>query len=262
MYIDFASGVAVTSLGHCHPVLVSALTEQAGNALARLQLVHERARAATRQAADRRDVRRTRILLQLWRRGQRGGSEARASLCARPAWRREDARHRGGKRVPRSHAVHGDGGRAAEIRERIRAEPGRHHASALQRHCRARARVRCARSRYLCRDSGTDAGRRRDDARHARIPAGGAASVHVARRAADPRRDPERHGAHRRAVLVHAEGRRPRHPDKREGPGRRLSDRRDADHRPKSRASFRLACTAPRTAATRLRARSRAPCST
>ena len=30
MYIDFASGVAVTALGHCHPVLVKALTEQAG----------------------------------------------------------------------------------------------------------------------------------------------------------------------------------------------------------------------------------------
>jgi acetylornithine/N-succinyldiaminopimelate aminotransferase len=29
MYIDFASGVAVTSLGHCHPALVKALEEQA-----------------------------------------------------------------------------------------------------------------------------------------------------------------------------------------------------------------------------------------
>jgi succinylornithine aminotransferase len=29
MYIDFAGGVAVTSLGHCHPAIVKALTEQA-----------------------------------------------------------------------------------------------------------------------------------------------------------------------------------------------------------------------------------------
>jgi acetylornithine/N-succinyldiaminopimelate aminotransferase len=29
-YLDFASGIAVTSLGHCHPVLVQALTEQGG----------------------------------------------------------------------------------------------------------------------------------------------------------------------------------------------------------------------------------------
>ncbi|MHA1598147.1 MAG: aminotransferase class III-fold pyridoxal phosphate-dependent enzyme, partial [Alphaproteobacteria bacterium] len=30
-YLDFASGVAVNALGHCHPHLVAALTEQAGN---------------------------------------------------------------------------------------------------------------------------------------------------------------------------------------------------------------------------------------
>jgi acetylornithine/N-succinyldiaminopimelate aminotransferase len=30
MYIDFAAGVAVTALGHCHPVMVKALGEQAG----------------------------------------------------------------------------------------------------------------------------------------------------------------------------------------------------------------------------------------
>lgn len=29
-YIDFAGGIAVSSLGHCHPAMVSALTEQAG----------------------------------------------------------------------------------------------------------------------------------------------------------------------------------------------------------------------------------------
>jgi succinylornithine aminotransferase len=30
MYIDFGAGVAVTALGHCHPVMVKAITEQAG----------------------------------------------------------------------------------------------------------------------------------------------------------------------------------------------------------------------------------------
>src|SRR5215217_1417762 len=29
MYIDFAAGVAVTALGHCHPAMVRAITEQA-----------------------------------------------------------------------------------------------------------------------------------------------------------------------------------------------------------------------------------------
>ena len=28
-YLDLAAGIAVTSLGHCHPAMVKALTEQA-----------------------------------------------------------------------------------------------------------------------------------------------------------------------------------------------------------------------------------------
>ncbi len=55
-----------------------------GEALARVQLVHQRAGAAPRPAAHRRDLRRARVLLQLGRRGQRGGAQARAALRARP----------------------------------------------------------------------------------------------------------------------------------------------------------------------------------
>ena len=65
--------------------------------LARLELAHERAVAAAREAPHRRDVRRARVLLQLRRRGQRGRAQARAPVCARPARRREDPR-----RSPRS----------------------------------------------------------------------------------------------------------------------------------------------------------------
>ena len=67
------------------------------------------------------------------------------------------------------------------------------------------------------------------DAGHARVSAGGAAADARAQRAADPRRDPERHGPHGHAVLVHAEGHRPRHPHVGEGHRRRVPDRRDAD---------------------------------
>ena len=59
-----------------------------GQALARVELAHQRAGAAAREAAHRRDVRRARVLLQFRRRGQRGGAEARAPLRARPARRR------------------------------------------------------------------------------------------------------------------------------------------------------------------------------
>ena len=166
------------------------------------------------------------------------------------------------ERVPRPHAVHRDRRRPGEVCDGLRSQPGRHHARPLQRRRRARSGIRRARQRDLRGDARADAGRRRHDARHARIPAGGAAPVHGARRAADPRRDPERHGAHRRAVLVHAEGHRSRHPDEREGPRRRLPDRRDADHGRRSRARSRWACTARRTAAIRSRAPWRAPCST
>ena len=147
MYIDFASGVAVTALGHCHPALVARADRAGRQALARLQLAHQRAGAPARQAADRRDVRRARVLLQLGRRGQRSGAEARPPVRARPARRREDPSDHGGQRVPRPHAVHGDGGRPAEVLERIRTEPRRDHASPVQRHRGAGARVRRARRR-------------------------------------------------------------------------------------------------------------------
>ena len=100
-------------------------------------------------------------------------------------------------------------GGQAEVRDRLRTQSDRLHAHPLQRRRGARSGVRGRRRRrHLRGDPGADAGRRRDDSRHARIPAGGAAAVRRARRAADPRRDPERHGPHRRALLVHAEGRR------------------------------------------------------
>ena len=65
MYIDFASGVAVTALGHCHPAMVRALTDQASHAVARVELAHQRARAAAGQAAHRPHVRRARVLLPI-----------------------------------------------------------------------------------------------------------------------------------------------------------------------------------------------------
>ena len=265
MYIDFAE----RRRGHRRSVTAirrwCKRARRAGaHALARVELVHQRARAAAREAAHRRDVRRARVLLQLGRRGERGGAEARAPLRARSLRAAASiARRLDAQRVPRPHAVHGHRRRTGEVRDAASAPiPTGFTHMPLQRRRGARSGVRRARRRDLRGDPRADAGRRRHDARHARIPAGGAAPLHRARRAADPRRDPERHGPHRRAVLVHAEGHRPRHPDERQGPGRRLPDRRDADHRPRSRARSRSACTARRTAATRSPAPSPARCST
>lgn len=44
-YVDFAGGIAVTALGHCHPALVEAL--KTGNAMAYQQRFHQRTGAAS-----------------------------------------------------------------------------------------------------------------------------------------------------------------------------------------------------------------------
>ena len=54
-YLDFTSGVAVNALGHAHPHLVAAITEQARKLMARLQpLPHPGGRAAGRRGCARR----------------------------------------------------------------------------------------------------------------------------------------------------------------------------------------------------------------
>ncbi len=227
--------------------------------MARVELVHQRAGAAARAAARRRDVRGSRVLLQLGRRGERGGAEARAPLRARPPRRAQGARDLDAERVPRAHAVHGDRRRPGQVLVGLRAEPGRHHAHPVQRRRRAGSGVPRGRRRRRVRGHPrADAGRGRHDARHAGVPAGRAAPVHGAPGAADPRRDPERHGPHRRALLVHAEGHRSRHPDLGEGAGRRLPDRGDAhDRRDRQRVLGRRARHDLRRQPARVRGRGR-----
>ena len=154
------------------------------HAVARVELADQRARAAPRQAPHRQHVRRARVLRQLGRRGQRGRAEARAPLRARPRRRQEIPRRLDAQQLPRPHALHRQRRRPGEIRERLRAEPGGHHAHPLQRRRGAGARIRRARRRNLRRHPGADAGRRRHASRHAGVPAGRAAAVHGARRAA------------------------------------------------------------------------------
>ena len=53
-YLDFAGGIAVNSLGHSHPHLVSALTEQAGKLwhVSNLYEIPDQDRLAARLAAE------------------------------------------------------------------------------------------------------------------------------------------------------------------------------------------------------------------
>ena len=71
-YLDFGGGIAVNVLGHAHPHLVAALTEQAGKLwhTSNLFRIPEGERLAQRLVDS--DLRRSRLLHQFRRRGARG----------------------------------------------------------------------------------------------------------------------------------------------------------------------------------------------
>ncbi len=75
-YLDFLSGIAVVSLGHANPVIADAICRQAHTLAARQQLLHQPAGdggggQGQRAAARRHRPRRSDLLHQLRRRGQR-----------------------------------------------------------------------------------------------------------------------------------------------------------------------------------------------
>ena len=71
-YLDFAGGIAVTSLGHCHPHLVQALTDQAKKLWHTSNLYRIPGGGAAGRPAGRGDLRRHGVLLQFRRRGLGG----------------------------------------------------------------------------------------------------------------------------------------------------------------------------------------------
>ena len=82
-YLDFGAGVAVNVLGHAHPHLVQALTEQAGKVWhTSNHLPHRRARAACRTAC-RRHLRRQGVLRQ-FRRGGDGMRDQDGAQISQP----------------------------------------------------------------------------------------------------------------------------------------------------------------------------------
>ncbi len=125
MYIDFAGGVAVTALGHCHPAMVRALTEQAG----RLWHVsnwftNEPALRLAKRLVDATFAERV-----FFCNSGAEANEAALKLARRYAHDRHGAqkiaRDLDAKRLPRPDAVHGDRRRSGEVFARLRSEPGR-----------------------------------------------------------------------------------------------------------------------------------------
>ena len=93
-YLDFFAGVAVNSLGHCHPAVVEAIRAPGRRAAARLEPLPHRARGRAGRAALPALVRRARVPLQQRRRGDRGRDEAGAPLGRRARRRAlRDPRH-------------------------------------------------------------------------------------------------------------------------------------------------------------------------
>ena len=155
-YLDFLCGISVTSIGHCHPAVVAAVREQAGRLMHVSNLFYTEPAMRLAERLSAREPRREGVPLQLGRRGQRGGDQARPQGA--PA--RRDSGRRGG--VPRPHLRcalgHSAGGQAGAVRAagarlpcgraRCRGARGRRSTSAPPRFCSSRSRARraCTRS--------------------------------------------------------------------------------------------------------------------
>ena len=79
-YVDLLGGIAVNALGHAHPAVVEAVTEQLDDPRPRLQLLRQRSRRSSWPSAlaGRSSARSTGtgLLHQLRHRGQRGGASS------------------------------------------------------------------------------------------------------------------------------------------------------------------------------------------
>ena len=121
-YLDFGAGIAVNSVGHSHPRLVEALTNQGGKLwhTSNLFQMPEGERLARRLAdatfAD------SRLLRQFGRRGQRGrdqdGAKATCDRWKPRAFRYSDVRGR----FPRPHACDPGRWRPSQISRRVRSQ--------------------------------------------------------------------------------------------------------------------------------------------
>ena len=139
-YLDFGSGVAVNALGHAHPKLVAALTEQAQKLWHCVQSLPRRRPGAAGRAAVRGDLRRQGVLLQFRRRGLRRRHQAGAALSLRQRPSRALAHHHLQGRLPRPHAGDHRRRRQREVPRRLRPAGARLRPRPVRRSRRGRER--------------------------------------------------------------------------------------------------------------------------
>ena len=234
-YLDFLAGIAVCSVGHCHPAVVAAVSEQAARLMHVSNLFTPRRWLRLAERLVARSLGGSVFFAQLGRGGQRGGA---SSSCARrgrggdvvvvhgastgaptarcPRPRRRPSRRRSRRWCPGFRAVAGDA-------EAIAAAVDENTAAVLLEPSRA--------SRACTRSGG-------EMLRAAR------AACDARGRRAGVRRGAVRDGADRDAVGLRADRRRARRDDPRQGARRRHADRRARDRPAARRTSSRPATTA------------------
>ena len=148
-YLDFFGGPAVHSLGHCHPVVVKAIEEQARTLIHVSNAVYSMPQLKLAQLLIDNSCFDRVYFRQQRRRGQRGGDQAGAQVGPR-AQERRLRDHRGDRRVPRPHARGGDGDGHAALQRAVRAAAGRLPPRPVQRHRGAAERRRRRRPARSC----------------------------------------------------------------------------------------------------------------
>ena len=263
MYIDFASGVAVTALGHCHPAMIRALDEQA-RTLWHVSnwFTNEPALRLAKRLIDATFAERV-----FFCNSGAEANEAALKLARRYAHDRS-APHKmrvvsDAERVPRPHAVHGHRRRPGEVRDAASAP--------IRRASRTSATTTSPRSKREFAAHGAEicAVILEPMQGEGGMTPGTPEFLQAARRLCTAHGallilDEIQSGMGRTGTLFSymQKGIVPDILTSAKGLGGGFPDRRDADDRPRSRARSRSACTARPTAAIRSRARSPARCST
>ena len=219
-YLDFLAGISVVQIGHCHPALVEAVTEQAARLMhvGNLYYTEPSMRLAGRLSE-----------LGLGGKAFFCNSGTEAIECAIKLARRHRPQ---GEFVVMEGGFHGRtmGALSATPQEAKQAPfaplvPG----FTVVPHDDAEAVAAAVDGQHRGGPARAGPGRGRHPPALGRHAGGGARGVRRARRDAHLRRDPVRHGPHRRLVGLAARRRAPRRDDRGQGPGRRAADRRLPD---------------------------------
>ncbi len=226
-YLDFVQGWAVNCLGHSPPAVAEALAAQAKLLLTPSPAFYNGPSLKLAQGAGREQLLRSGVLRQFRRGSQRRRHQARAQI-RREVQERRVRNHHLRRRLSRPHARDHVGVGQEGVRAAVRAESIGLPQGAAQR---PRFSEGADLGQHGRRDAGADPGRSRRLAGDRSIPEGVARADQGARPAADRRRDPDRHGPHRKAVPLRTCRNRARHHDARQGHRRRRAAGRPARDR-------------------------------